>query len=81
MRLNIDLIRHQQHRPRLVPAYGPGPDHLWIACLLAARNQRILAAWNARQDDNARRAAAVLPPLPPNGATPASPNSPPGRPN
>jgi hypothetical protein len=31
-------------------------------CLLADRNQRILAAWNARQDDNTRRAAAGLPP-------------------
>jgi hypothetical protein len=35
---------------------------LWLACLLAVRNQRILTAWNARQDDNARRAAAGLPP-------------------
>ena len=30
--------------------------------LLIARNQRILAAWNARQEDNQRRAAAGLPP-------------------
>jgi hypothetical protein len=35
---------------------------LWLACLLTVRNQRILTAWNARQDDNARRAAAGLPP-------------------
>ncbi len=35
---------------------------LWTACLLAVRNQRILAAFQARQDDNARRAAAGLPP-------------------
>jgi hypothetical protein len=41
---------------------GLAPITLWIACLLAARNQRILAAWNARQDDNTRRAAAGLPP-------------------
>ena len=41
---------------------GLTPLTLWLACLLAVRNQRILAAWNARQDDNARRAAAGLPP-------------------
>jgi hypothetical protein len=41
---------------------GLAPLTLWIACLLAIRNQRILAAWDARQDDNARRAAAGLPP-------------------
>jgi hypothetical protein len=35
---------------------------LWIACLLVIRNQRILTAYNARQADNARRAAAGLPP-------------------
>jgi hypothetical protein len=35
---------------------------LWTACLLAVRNQRILAAFQARQEDNARRAAAGLPP-------------------
>jgi hypothetical protein len=35
---------------------------LWLACLLATRNQRILTAWDARQADNARRAAAGLPP-------------------
>jgi hypothetical protein len=35
---------------------------LWIACLLVIRNQRIAAAFQARQDDNARRAAAGLPP-------------------
>jgi hypothetical protein len=35
---------------------------LWLACLLAVRNQRILKSWNARQVDNARRAAAGLPP-------------------
>jgi hypothetical protein len=35
---------------------------LWIACLLAVRNQRILAAYGARQAGSARRAAAGLPP-------------------
>ena len=35
---------------------------LWLTCLLAVRNQRILDAWTARQDDNARRAAVGLPP-------------------
>ena len=35
---------------------------LITACLLTVRNQRILAAWNTRQDDIARRAAAGLPP-------------------
>jgi len=41
---------------------GLTPLTLWLACLLAIRNQRILTAWAARQDDNARRAAAGLPP-------------------
>ena len=41
---------------------GLTPLTLWIACLLAVRNQRILHAFNARQADNARRAAAGLPP-------------------
>ena len=41
---------------------GLAPLTLWIACLLAVRNQRILTAYQARQDDNARRAAAGLPP-------------------
>ena len=41
---------------------GLAPLTLWIACLLAVRNQRILDAYNARQQDNARRAAAGLPP-------------------
>jgi hypothetical protein len=34
----------------------------WLACLLAVRNQRILTAWDTRQADTARRAAAGLPP-------------------
>src|SRR5712692_6059042 len=41
---------------------GLTPLYLWLACLLTIRNQRILAAWDARQADNARRAAAGLPP-------------------
>jgi hypothetical protein len=41
---------------------GLAPLTLWLACLLAVRNQRILNTWNARQDDNARRAAIGLPP-------------------
>jgi hypothetical protein len=41
---------------------GLTPLMLWLTCLLAVRNQRILDAWNARQEDNARRAAAGLPP-------------------
>jgi len=41
---------------------GLAPLTLWIACLLAVRNQRILTAWDARQQDDARRAAAGLPP-------------------
>ena len=41
---------------------GLTPITLWIACLLAIRNQRILTTYQARQDNNARRAAAGLPP-------------------
>ncbi len=41
---------------------GLAPLTLWIACLLAVRNQRILDAYNTRQQDNARRTAAGLPP-------------------
>jgi hypothetical protein len=41
---------------------GLTPLMLWLACLLATRNQRILTAWNTRQQENARRAAAGLPP-------------------
>jgi hypothetical protein len=41
---------------------GLAPLMLTITCLLIARNQRILTAWNARQDENLRRAAAGLPP-------------------
>ena len=41
---------------------GLTPIMLWLTCLLAVRNQRILTAWDARQADNARRTAAGLPP-------------------
>jgi hypothetical protein len=41
---------------------GLTPITLWLACLLAVRNQRILTAWDARQASDARRAAAGLPP-------------------
>jgi hypothetical protein len=41
---------------------GLTPVMLWTACLLAIRNQRIRAAYQARQDDNTRRAANGLPP-------------------
>ena len=41
---------------------GLTPPALWLACLHAVRNQRILTAWNARQAENQRRAAAGLPP-------------------
>ncbi len=37
---------------------GITPLMLWLACMMAVRNQRILAAWQARLDDDARRAAA-----------------------
>jgi hypothetical protein len=40
---------------------GLTPLTIWLACALAVRNQRILAAWKTRED-NARRAAAGLPP-------------------
>jgi hypothetical protein len=41
---------------------GPAPLMLFITCLLVVRNQRVLAAWNARQEENQRRAAKGLPP-------------------
>ena len=40
---------------------GLAPLHLWLACALVVRNQRILGAFTQRQADNARRAAAGLP--------------------
>jgi hypothetical protein len=41
---------------------GLAPLMLFTTALLAVRNQRILTAWNARQEENARRAARGLPP-------------------
>jgi len=41
---------------------GLAPLMLWLTCLLVIPNQRILAAWDARQADGARRTAAGLPP-------------------
>jgi len=41
---------------------GLTPLMLFTTTLLVVRNQRILAAWTARQAENARRAAAGLPP-------------------
>ena len=58
---------------------GLAPLMLWLACLLAVRNQRILTAWDARQADNARRAAAGLPRKPAAGAARPSPAWPPQR--
>jgi hypothetical protein len=47
---------------------GLAPLTLFTTTLLIVRDQRILAAWNARQEDNARRAAAGLPPKTANAA-------------
>jgi hypothetical protein len=41
---------------------GLAPLMMFTAALLAVRNQRIITAWDARQQGNARRAAAGLPP-------------------
>jgi len=41
---------------------GLTPLMLFTTVLLAARNQRIITAWDARQDEDARRAASGLPP-------------------
>ena len=41
---------------------GLAPLMLFTTTLLVVRNQRILAAWNARQEETARRAAKGLPP-------------------
>jgi len=41
---------------------GLAPLTLFVTTLLAVRNQRILRAWNARQEDSRCRAAAGLPP-------------------
>jgi len=41
---------------------GPVPLTLLTTAMLIVRNQRILTAWNRRQEENARRAVAGLPP-------------------
>ncbi len=41
---------------------GLTPLMLFTTTLFAVRNQRILTAWNARQEENSRRAAKGLPP-------------------
>jgi hypothetical protein len=41
---------------------GVAPLMLFTTTLLIVRNQRILQAWNARQEENERRAAKGLPP-------------------
>ena len=41
---------------------GLTPLMLFTATLLVVRNQRILAAWNTRQEENQRRATKGLPP-------------------
>ena len=41
---------------------GLAPLMLFTTTLLVVRNQRILQAWNARQEENQRRAAKGLPP-------------------
>ena len=60
---------------------GLAPLMLFTTTLLTARNQRILHAWNTRQEENQRRAAAGIPPEPANGAARPSPSSPPGHPD
>jgi hypothetical protein len=55
-------LEMSSHRPRLVPPHRPDPLMLWLARLLAVRNQHILHAFDARQADNARRTAPGLPP-------------------
>jgi hypothetical protein len=40
---------------------GLAPLTLFVTTLLIVRNQRILTAWNSRQEENARRAARGLP--------------------
>ena len=41
---------------------GLAPLMLFTVTLFVVRNQRILTAWNARQEENQRRAARGLPP-------------------
>ena len=55
---------------------GLAPRLLFTTCLTITRNQRITAAWDRRQEDNARRAAAGLPRGPTAGAANHLPPSP-----
>jgi hypothetical protein len=41
---------------------GLAPLMIFTAVMLTVRNQRVLTAWDARQEENARRAARGLPP-------------------
>jgi hypothetical protein len=41
---------------------GIAPLMLWLACLMTVRNQRILAAWHKRHQDDARRPERGRPP-------------------
>ena len=58
---------------------GLAPLMLFTTALLIVRNQRILHAWNPRQEENQRRAAKGLPPEKPAVGARPSPRSPPGR--
>ena len=50
---------------------GLTPLTPWLACTLDIRNQRILTAFDSRQQASNRRAAAGLPPAPPDHPRPA----------
>ena len=54
---------------------GLTPVTLWLACLLAVRNQRILTAWDTRQADDAAE------PRPPPAQNPAPPPQDPHQPD
>ena len=60
---------------------GLTPLMLFTTTLLIVRNQRILHAWNTRQEENQRRAAAGLPPKTRKRRRKTLATSPPGRPN
>jgi hypothetical protein len=52
---------------------GLAPLTLFTAVLLAVRNQRVLSAWNSRQEENTRRAAKGLAPPKPASELPPGP--------
>ena len=60
---------------------GLAPLLLFTTTLLIVRNQRILTAWQARQEGNQRRAAAGLPPKTRKRHRRPSPASLPGHPD